>query len=179
MTLFGVPLKWDSLTLIKQSLETLRKRGWKDEDNKELEIEFGMSDSGKSCFSLHAYKGKKAIRIIAENDNEKLHISSATNPSKKAPVENIKTFEYDLNQLPEASKDFEELLDLCDGIIKCDVPYTEREMAREELEDRLKKNRKMISRDFVEKQIKSMIEEGYNITLEQGLQYAVNWGAKL
>jgi len=83
--------------------------------------------------------------------------------------------------------------------IYCNVPEMEREIALEEFIDRLDKNeenlvKKMTTNsdmsersarnqiwwgDRVRQHASLMIKEGYNMTLEDGIQWAKNWGAHI
>ena len=108
MNLFRVDLQWDNISIMQQTMKILIKNGFTNWDNSELLPNLGFNDSGHDAFIIQAYKNKKAIRIILQNQEQKIIISVGIRTKKE--VTNIKTKYFDISEIFKAGKYFESVL---------------------------------------------------------------------
>lgn len=108
MNLFRADLQWDSISIMQQAMKVLKEKNFSDWNGSELFPNFALSDSGNDAFIIQAYKNKKALRIILQNQEQKIIISTGTKGQKE--VSNIKTKSFNTSDILEAGNYFEKLI---------------------------------------------------------------------
>lgn len=108
MAIWTKELKWNPFPIMDSILTRAKHLGYGDSRGNEIKPNLGFADDGRQAFILEMYKGAYSVRVILQNEEEKIIISTGT--LENNVVIDIKTEKFGLDKQSKASTFLERVM---------------------------------------------------------------------